>query len=267
MERRGRLLAWSVVAAAIAATAVASTVTGATVSRQASLPAAPPTAAAAAATATATPSAGGPTKLPVRRPRAAIGAATGAAAKATAPPSGAAPKAAAPPTGTAVNTTASPSAGGPTKLPGPPKSPEYTSGKGYVWVAPAIWNAFLAIAEATMRTSSAPKGTIASALGTIRATPVRGRNGWVCFRSVGAWEELGRIVGRVMAVDKKRGRSGGCAASAHACLAWWNFTGCTSRTYCCCPPFCDAVFRSFGALKVASGPSSSVHFCCVESFC
>jgi len=266
MERRGRLLSWSVAAAAIAAAAVASTVTGATVSRQAALPAAAPTAAAAAA-ATTTPPAGDPTKLPVRRTRAATGVATGAAAKATAPPSGAAPKAAAPSTGAAVNATAAPSAGGPTKPPGPPKSPAHTSGDGYVWVAPTIWNAFLAIAEATMRTSSAPKSTIASALGTIRATPVRGRNGWVCFRSVGAWEELGRIVGRVMAIDKKRGRAGGCASTAHACAAWWNFSGCTSRTYCCCPPFCDAVFRSFGALKVASGPSSSVHFCCVESFC
>ncbi|GAB0492019.1 hypothetical protein MMPV_003278 [Pyropia vietnamensis] len=142
---------------------------------------------------------------------------------------------------------------------------------GQVWVSPEVWADFLSKAEAALRSTSLADGQIAATMGTLRATPMYGHSGWVYFDSMAAWEALGKVLARAMrssgGVDGRTGRSGWCAQQAAACQPWWNFSGCTSRTYCCCPPYCDTVFSGFWPLTVAAGRAGGVHACCVESFC
>lgn len=142
---------------------------------------------------------------------------------------------------------------------------------GQVWVSPEMWAVFLSKVEATLRSASLDESDIAATMGTLRAIPRSGHSGWVYFDSMTAWEALGKIIARAMrpsgGVDGRTGRSGWCAQQAAACQPWWNFSGCTSRTYCCCPPYCDTVFSGFSPLTVAAGRAGGVHACCVESFC
>lgn len=141
--------------------------------------------------------------------------------------------------------------------------------KGRVWVSPTMWADFLTKAEAALRSASLPDGEVAATMGTFRATPGYGHSGWIYFDTMAAWEALGKVLARAMrhGSDGRTGRSGWCAQQAAACQPWWNFSGCTSRTYCCCPPYCNTVFSGFWPLTVAAGPQGGVHACCVESFC
>lgn len=189
----------------------------------------------------------------------AAGVAVRAAADAAAPPPAAAVAAAAAPHPPA-DAVAAASA---------PTVRQHVSPEGRVWVSPTLWNDFLAKAEAALRSTSLPDGQVAATLGALRSTPAYGHSGWVYFDSMAAWEALGKVLARAMsgAPDGRVGRSGWCAQQAAACGPWWNFSGCTSRTYCCCPPYCDTVFSGFWPLTVAAGRKGSVHACCVESFC
>ncbi|KAK1869417.1 hypothetical protein I4F81_011893 [Pyropia yezoensis] len=140
--------------------------------------------------------------------------------------------------------------------------------EGRVWVSPTMWGDFLAKAEAALRAAAFPDGEVAAKVGTLRATPSYGHSGWIYFDSIAAWEALGEALARAMrGADGRTGRSGWCAQQAAACEPWWNFSGCISRTYCCCPLYCYTVFKDFGPLTVGAGVAGGVHACCVVSFC
>lgn len=142
---------------------------------------------------------------------------------------------------------------------------------GAVWLSRTEWSTFLSDASATLWASGAPPSAVHTALATIAATPRSGNGGWVVVDAADDWEAMGAAVARAMAAAPggrgAEGRSVRCQSAAAPCAPYWNFSGCTSRRYCCCPPYCRAVFSSFGSLRIAAGRATGVHGCCVEAFC
>ncbi|GAB0496300.1 hypothetical protein MMPV_007612 [Pyropia vietnamensis] len=126
-----------------------------------------------------------------------------------------------------------------------------------VWVSPTEWSSFLNEAARTMHSSGASHRAIHDALHTLVDTPVADSGGWRGLPSASSWARMGAAIGRVMVgrgdIRKPTGRSHRCLATARACQMFWNFSGCTSRSACCCPRYCRAVFSSFGAIRIAAG--------------
>ncbi|KAK1861046.1 hypothetical protein I4F81_003630 [Pyropia yezoensis] len=156
----------------------------------------------------------------------------------------------------------------------PPATSRQASATQMVWVSPKEWSTFLSDAARTMHASGASPWAVHDALHTLVDTPVAGAGGWRALPSTSSWARMGAAIGRVMvgrpprgAPRQPTGRSHRCTAAARACARYWNFSGCTRRSACCCPPYCQAVFSSFGAIRIAAGRATGVHGCCVESFC